>query len=179
MKPLLIASLSFALLTGNAFSQSAWFWQNPEPQGNYLRTFTGSPDGIIYTAGNNASMLRSFDGGAVWFSYRLSGATSNFRSVFFIDNVSGWAVGELGMVFKTSDGGATWGLQPSFTGHSLNSVHFRNESTGIIAASAFTIFRTTNKGRDWSVYSNASGILCKAYSLCHRQHTTSAVLRDS
>lgn len=61
----------------------------------------GSPGSIVF---------HSADGGTTW--ERIStGQSLPLNDVFFLDNLRGWAVGELGTILATSDGGKTWKVQ--------------------------------------------------------------------
>jgi photosystem II stability/assembly factor-like uncharacterized protein len=61
--------------------------------------------------GHGGFVLRTRDGGATW-ERQPSFTHSRLRSVFFVDERTGWAVGdahpEPGVLFETVDGGATW-----------------------------------------------------------------------
>ena len=59
-----------------------------------------------------------------------SGTTENLRDVYFVNNMTGWAVGTNGTILNTSDGGVTWSAQTSGTEEELTAVHFIDESTG-------------------------------------------------
>jgi photosystem II stability/assembly factor-like uncharacterized protein len=55
---------------------------------------------------------------------------ATLRSVHFIDDKEGWAVGDEGVILHTLDGGAIWHRQPSGVRASLRSVQFLNASVG-------------------------------------------------
>jgi hypothetical protein len=80
---------------------------------------------------------------------QTSGTTDHFRSVDFIDANNGWAVGNMGAIVHTTNGGATWTTQNSGTEHALLSVAFLDANTGW-AAGAGTIVHTTDGGATWS-----------------------------
>ena len=57
--------------------------------------------------------------------------TGNFLSdVYFIDESTGWAVGENGTIVKTTDGGTNWTIQTSGTTYILMGVSFTDANTG-------------------------------------------------
>ena len=70
-------------------------------------------------------------------------------SVYFTDANTGWAVGEVGTILKTSDGGTTWSPQTSGTPNGLTSVYFTDANTGWAVARG-TILKTTDGGTTWS-----------------------------
>jgi hypothetical protein len=55
-------------------------------------------------------MLHSADGGAHW-EVRRTNHPLPLNAVYFHDEAHGWAVGELGSVLATADGGKTWKVQ--------------------------------------------------------------------
>jgi len=65
----------------------------------------------VWAAGRGGEyLLHSADGGKTWAVQRVNTPGSNgcLHSVHFIDARTGLAVGDLGRVYKTTDGGATW-----------------------------------------------------------------------
>ncbi|MBI1804145.1 MAG: T9SS type A sorting domain-containing protein [Ignavibacteriae bacterium] len=87
---------------------------------------------------------------------QFSGTTRNLRDVFLIDSTTGVAVGDSGMILRTTNGGTTWTAESSGTKRQLGSVAFANTDTGVavggigISDSAnATILRTTDGGIHW------------------------------
>jgi len=75
---------------------------------------------------------------------------STLKSVYFIDNFVGYAVGYYGTIIKTTDGGNNWIAQSSGTTKSLYSVHFPlDATTGYTVGADGTIRKTTNGGDTW------------------------------
>ncbi|MCA9166253.1 MAG: hypothetical protein KDB23_01235 [Planctomycetales bacterium] len=84
---------------------------------------------------------------------------ANLFDVCFVDGQLGWAVGDRGTIWHTSDGGQNWELQDSPVGFRLESVHFVNATHGW-AAGGYTvpythraiggILRTSDGGRTWA-----------------------------
>ena len=92
-----------------------------------------------------------------------SGVTVNLNSVYFIDENYGFAVGEVGTVLKTTNGGTSWTSTTTSPAENLNAVHFFNMNEGIIAASSGVIFRTTNGGTTWNTVT--TGVSDNLFSL--------------
>ncbi|HTN74386.1 MAG TPA: YCF48-related protein [Pirellulaceae bacterium] len=61
----------------------------------------GAPGSIV---------LHTGDGGATWETFRTE-QTAPLRALHFIDDTRGWAVGALGTILNTRDGGRTWLVQ--------------------------------------------------------------------
>jgi len=53
-----------------------------------------------------------------------SSTANSLSSVHFVSSDIGWAVGAVGTILKTVNGGATWTPQTSGTPQTLNSIHF-------------------------------------------------------
>ena len=62
-------------------------------------------------------LIKTTDGGQTWTQQFFSSGKSEdyiLNSVYFIDNLRGWAVGDGGVIMKTTDGGATY-IDPAET----------------------------------------------------------------
>ena len=59
---------------------------------------------VGYTGGNSGTILKTYDAGINWVQQN-SGTTYNINKVFFIDVDFGFAVGENGMILRTTTGG--------------------------------------------------------------------------
>ena len=64
---------------------------------------------LCLTLAASAFAYSSASGGGL--VQQASGATWELNAVSFSDVTHGWAVGDLGIVLATTDGGATWGVQ--------------------------------------------------------------------
>jgi len=142
------------ILTGNLFSQSGWFWQNPLPQGNELLagTFANS---IFYAAGVNGTFVKTSDNGITWDILPLS-LGSYLRSTFFINDLKGWVVSARS-VYRTVDGGNNWQNDTIANSGILNSLCFTNENTGYLTTDLGKIYKSTNSGMNWSLLFSATG----------------------
>jgi photosystem II stability/assembly factor-like uncharacterized protein len=65
--------------------------------------------------GADALILRSTDGGVIWHSRHIDGA-SNPQALYFHDTKNGWLLADEGSVWTTDDGGSTWTPLPTATG---------------------------------------------------------------
>ena len=77
----------------------------------------------------------------------------------YVDANNGWAVGEVGCIAKTTNGGANWTIKslPIYTGNgltnfrpTLNQVQFVSTSVGYAVGSNATIIKTTDGGTTWN-----------------------------
>jgi photosystem II stability/assembly factor-like uncharacterized protein/putative cell wall-binding protein len=148
----------FAAVRPSAGVSQTWSWQNPLPQGNYLRSvdFTDADTG--WAVGDGGTILRTTDGGVTW-TKATSGTTRGLRSVRFTDEHTGWAVGDSGTIIATSDGGVTWTKRTSGTTQDLHSVHFTDADTGwavggvldtISTPPSRVVLKTSDGGTTWT-----------------------------
>lgn len=84
---------------------------------------------------------------------------ASLADVTFVDRQRGWAVGDRGVIWHTSDGGTTWQLQRSGVSCNLTSVSFIDAAHGWAAggatraysdASQATLLVTADGGATWS-----------------------------
>ncbi len=82
----------------------------------------------------------------------------NFNSVFFTDSITGWVVGDSGVIIHTSDGGNSWEIQESNIDNDIVNVFFLDSNYGWASAFNYTtlpygtiLLSTTNGGEDWLV----------------------------
>lgn len=104
----------------------------------YLLLIALSLSGYIHTSAQN------------W-TPQITGPSTNWESVFFIDSNTGYLVGAglSGAIQKTTDGGLTWTTQVSGTSNALNGSFF-NGSTGFVVGANGAIRKTTNGGTTWT-----------------------------
>jgi photosystem II stability/assembly factor-like uncharacterized protein len=122
-------------------------------------------NGVFFTdantgtaVGSGGTILRTTDGGATW-EQQSSGTTAYLAGVFFTDANTGTAVGgeedyllydiSLGIILRTTDGGATWKQQSGGTSRTttpLYGVFFTDANAGTAVGYNGTILRTTTGG---------------------------------
>ncbi|GHT33870.1 hypothetical protein FACS189427_00220 [Planctomycetales bacterium] len=134
---------------------------NPEINPNqYRQLTTGSAPLPLF--GNPLDPLNSrYD--AQWNSVPNQRATpydellndASLNDVFFINSKTGWAVGNHGVIWKTSDGGQNWQLQRSPAACTLYAVHFTDEQSGFAVGGYH--FPYTNQGRGIILTTNNGG----------------------
>lgn len=69
--------------------------------------------------------------------------------VVFTDRQNGWAVGILGTIIHTTDGGKTWERQNSGTTKHLFTVSFPDKNNGWAAGDVMTLIHTSDGGKTW------------------------------
>jgi len=54
------------------------------------------------------------------------------NDVMFVNETTGWAVGDRGTIIHTTDGGQSWTWQESGVSSSLEAVYFRDDMLGFV-----------------------------------------------
>lgn len=152
--------------------------------------FTDAKNG--WAVGRNATLMKTTDGGAEWTKVEsiekligLPVESSNynfgFRDIYFTDANRGWLIGNfygrarsnIGGIFTTADGGATWKRVPvtfqtqytsgRFTPGLLHSVRFADPDTGSVTGEMydgegrfFFALHTRDGGKTWSQFRTPS-----------------------
>ena len=115
-----------------------------------------------WVTGTGGRILKTTDGGANW-TIQASGVTGSIRTVYFIDNNTGFTA-TAGKVLKTINGGTTWtSLTIASSTLILNSIYFTNPTTGWIVGASGKIFNTTDSGITWQ--EKTSGVGWALYSV--------------
>jgi len=114
---------------------------------------------LLFTAANPIyKNSYALDG---WMVYQTF-INTTFHDITFADVNTGWAVGNTGVIVKTTNGGNSWVQQNSGTTTNLFSVSFLNENTGWVAGGDVNLFTfshvfvlgTTNGGSSWDTLFN-------------------------
>lgn len=102
-----------------------------------------------------------------------SGTSSGLSSVFFVDEKTGWAVGEEGTILATVDGGERWTAQMSGTTEALYSVCFVDDQRGWAGGSGGTVLSTVDGGATWqsAVFTHAGGSRLADFSYWGQVHS--------
>ena len=82
--------------------------------------------------------------GSSWFW--LNAGEDLIGELYFLDELSGWAVTDYSSVLKTTDGGFNWERNASPMSKKLNSIFFIDKFTGWAVGDSGLIIKTTNGG---------------------------------
>ena len=72
----------------------------------------------------------------------------DLHKIDFINQNTGWIVGNQGIVLHTSDGGANWEYRNTPSA-SLTNIDFVNANTGYVSSENNVMYKTTNGGSNW------------------------------
>ncbi|EKT4499395.1 hypothetical protein SL054_000868 [Flavobacterium psychrophilum] len=96
-------------------------------------------------------ILKTNNAGKDWQKLVSPALLGQFYSNYFIDNQTGWIVGDLGTILKTTNGGTTFTTQTSGTTERLYAVTFADANNGVCVGAKGIIRTTTNGGATWEV----------------------------
>ncbi|MBN2089408.1 hypothetical protein JW964_07335 [candidate division KSB1 bacterium] len=96
-----------------------------------------------------SDILHTSNGGDSWI-HQTRLTVRPLQSIFFVDSLTGWAVGDFGVIHHTVDAGKTWELQRQGTNFedTLFDLFFVNDSTGW-AVGERGVWHTDNGGKWW------------------------------
>ncbi len=139
--------------TSTATATSTW---TPTP----TPTVTPTPTGPLPTI--PAWSPFQPDSEKAWCWQEIVGLVNALNDVFFIDTQTGWAVGEMGTILHTRNGGETWLRQTSPVNFDLMRVVFVNADIGWITAkeeySGWVLLRTGDGGQTWGQWPLPSNV---------------------
>lgn len=150
-----LSFLGFIHADSLAGSWNGWIYQDIYPTSNNLDALKFVTPEKGWIAGELGSILHTEDGGDNW-EYQKTPTEKTIKSIFFINEQQGWAVGgedgsaeKKGVIISTSDGGKTWVSHEGEYHSTLNKVFFLNENEGWIVGNQGVVLNTTNAGKTW------------------------------
>lgn len=153
MKKLIFFIFLLIISSGNLFSQSGWFWQNPLPQGNDLNHTKFLNDTTGWAVGKKGVIIKTTDGGNFWWVQNTN-SVSDLTSLWILDNLKIISIGTNGGIFRTTNSGVNW-IYSKLPGlnFNLSSIYFINNIGWIAGYDHVTtngyIYKTTNDGENW------------------------------
>jgi len=129
-------------------------WTNPIVGSGYNYDynsvyFTSASNGVIVGTYNffQGFAIKTVSGGQYW------GAPVTFPSylnkVVFTSATTGYAVGNGGVIYKSTNAGGSWSLKTSGVTAELHDVSFISDSIGYAVGNNGTIIKTINAGTSW------------------------------
>jgi len=95
---------------------------------------------------------------------QYSDSITKLNKIYFVDENTGWVIGDRGLILYTSNGGANWLKQESRTVEKLNAIYFVNSNTGYITTGYIdcsgSILKTSDGGNTWNSFVIDSNRYC-------------------
>ena len=136
---------------------------------NYSQTSLGEVRKLRFSsatvgwAATSVGLFGTINGGQSW--QRAQGTNFNGPlgpafDVQFVSAQVGYAVGENGNIWKTTNGGQTWADQLTVGQRrfSLRAVSFTSPDSGQVVGAEYARYQTSNGGSTWNVLSGGSGL---------------------
>ncbi|MFQ6091227.1 MAG: YCF48-related protein [bacterium] len=164
--------LAFVLAVNTSYTQHAWHWQNPLPQGNHLNDIQAVTSNAGFAAGQQGSFLKTVSAGKDWQLLEFRRLMS-INKIHFVTENAGWvtgAQGELVYLYQTSNGGMTWTGQMESEAQYISAC-FLDENVGWVAIDS-TVYQTVDGGTNWDPLSLISPV---SYMYFHDASTGWAV----
>lgn len=129
--------------------------EQPTNVGKILFDITFVTPQVGYASAYDQQIVKTTNGGATWQVIPLQAPFLNkswqpLRSIFFVNDTLGYVAGgqgyQSGILFKTTNGGATWGYRDF--DEELRDVFFVNKNVGFICGYG-VVYGTTNGGNTW------------------------------
>lgn len=98
-----------------------------------------------------------------WFT-QTSGTVSNLNNVYFANSNTGLAVGQQGVILRTTNGGTNWISITSGTPNHLFGVFFVNSSTGYIVGDVGIVLKSTDGGIGWGAQNSGVNVQLQSIS---------------
>lgn len=164
----LIPLTCFLLNLISAQSQNCSYTWSPQSSGttNLLYTLRAVNEMICWTAGSNATVRRTTDGGITWVNGNPNPGviTGNILNIDALDENNAWATTSATIftnIYRTTNGGNTWQIVYSGTNGFINGIKMENLNNGIALgdpiANVWNILRTTNGGLNWTPLPTSPG----------------------
>jgi len=158
----------FLLFISSLYSQSGWF-SIPSGTSSWLQDIQVVNENAVYVAGFGYTILKSTNLGSSWV-IQYSGANYyNFRSISFINEITGYAAGgtecpppfqNYSVVYKTVNGGNLWNQVHSSGGYPNHLIYAVDSLKAFKSSRLYyeSIGMTTNGGFNWSSIQGIAGI---------------------
>lgn len=122
-------------------------WTRERFDETHLNDFEIVGSQAIWVVGNMGVILHT-PGAATWIRQNVDTTDHLYGMDFLDDGVTGWAVGEHGLLLATTNGGNTWKLQNSGTDRNLIEVHAFDADTVWTGGASISLF-TADGGTTW------------------------------
>ncbi|MCY7363068.1 MAG: hypothetical protein LH629_13540, partial [Ignavibacteria bacterium] len=94
-----------------------------------------------------------------WFWQQPIPTGNRLYATSFVNAQTGYSVGTLGTIIKTTNGGINWEQQTSNTNATFWGTSFKDANTGLISGDSGIIFRTSDGGSNWMRIISGVGVI--------------------
>ena len=126
----------------------------PDGSGGFSRVSSPTEKrAYVLKWGLSAGVWATMDAGVLWKLRELPdipGAYTGFNDIDFPGSQTGWAVGDLGRIVKTVNGGEDWKKQASGVRTRLTAVDFVSTKVGYVVGVGGRVLRTGDGGAHWT-----------------------------
>ena len=125
-------------------------------------------DSLVYVSDGRAGLqifrneIFSEPGAGITWQQQLSGTAYDLWSVYFINDLTGWTVGNEGTIVTTHDGGQTWQQQNSSITAEMFGVFFSDENNGWAVGREGSILHTINGGNQWIAQNSGTNLTLRS-----------------
>ncbi len=156
MKKSVTILIGVLLMSSMAVAQSFdWTWQNPKPQGNTLNTVQAVSENLVAAFGQSGVFLGTPDGGiTLEVNYADQPDGREIKSSVIVNPLLWYVCGDLGLIIKTTDGGASGTILNTGITDKLYGIDFVDADTGYAVGANGAIIKTTNGGATWTSLSS-------------------------
>lgn len=133
---------------------ASWVMKQQQTQINMKGIYVKNEFSIFVVgsyANSNTSIFHSEDGGETW-TIIYENASMGLKDMHFADENTGYVVGTIGKIIKTTDGGINWvDISNSSISGDLQCVWFTSPDTGFVGrTTTFGMYKTVNGGQTWT-----------------------------
>lgn len=131
------------------YAQAQWHQLHPRPTGWSIQSICAPGDQKVFAV-VASSILMSDNLGATWNTTNISDGSPYFTEVSFANPMQGAASSYDGLVFLTSDGGASWTKKQLPSTANMYSIKLLPSGTGFVGGDYGKLFKTTDFGQTWT-----------------------------
>ncbi len=154
MKKVFLLIVLIMLISVSSVAQ--WRIMNPHPTPNTTYIGSAPSENRFITVTGQGEAIVTHDGGQNWEIVQIGG-DGIYRSCYFINDNTGWAVGSfVERLHKTTDGGLTWMWQSNAPDTTKYDVFFIDQNIGWSIGFNGFIIKTTDGGDNWFSQSNTA-----------------------
>jgi photosystem II stability/assembly factor-like uncharacterized protein len=136
-------------------------WTQKQVTGVAIWTIAFVNQNTGFIAGQQGMLRRTTDCGETY-TLISTGSSARIASLFFTDEMHGYAVCDSEVVMRTTNSGLNWSWQKLGTVFGYEAVHFVNQNTGYAVANwwdvaSYKLIKTTNAGVNWFTLAQGQG----------------------